>query len=159
MALGFWAAVCCLLMVVCVFLELLTPSMGGFTFGALAMAGGSIYLGFQQSEIFGYLMIGTNLLLFPLALWLGLHFMKRSPLLHRLELKAGSQDSPDALPLTRLAGQQGRALTPLRPGGTALIGTERVDVVTEGKFVEANTPIKVIHVEGSRVVVEAAKEA
>jgi len=150
----FWACVCCLLMVLCVFLELLTPSMGGFTLGALAMAGVSIYIGFRHSPSFGYLMIAANLALFPLAIWLGVHFMKRSPLVQKQELQAGSQDAPDAPPLTRLTGQQGRALTPLRPGGTALIGTERIDVVTEGKFVEANTPVKVIHVEGGRVVVE-----
>jgi len=114
------------MMVLCVFLELLTPSMGGFTLGALTMAGGSIYLGFRHSAAFGYLMIAANLALFPLAIWLGVHFMKRSPLVHQQELQAGNQDAPDARPLTRLTGQQGRALTPLRPGGAVLIGTERI---------------------------------
>jgi membrane-bound serine protease (ClpP class) len=142
------------MMVLCVFLELLTPSMGAFTFAALGMAGASIYVAFRHSASFGYLMIAANLALFPLSIWLGIHFMKRSPLVQRQELQAGSQDAPDARPLTRLTGQQGRALTPLRPGGTVLIGNERVDVVTEGKFVEANTLVKVIHIEGSRVVVE-----
>ncbi|MGD0091599.1 MAG: NfeD family protein, partial [Planctomycetota bacterium] len=140
----FWAWVCCLLMVVCVLLELLTPSMGGFTFAALGMAGGSIYLGFRSSEFLGYLMIAANLALFPLSLWLGVHLMRRSPLKNKQELNAGSQSSPDAPPLTRLAGQQGRALTPLRPGGAVLIGNERIDAITEGKFVEADTLVKVI---------------
>ena len=159
MNMRFWAWICCLLMVVCVFLELLTPSMGGFTLAALAMAGVSVYLGFRSSEFLGYLMIAANLALFPLALWLGIHFMKRSPLIHQQELQAGSQSSPDAPPLTRLAGQKGRALTPLRPGGAVLIGNERIDAITEGKFVEADTLVKVIHIEGSRVVVEPADEA
>jgi len=158
MDIRFWSFACCVMMVLCVFLELLTPSMGGFTLGALAMAGGSIYIGFRHSASFGYLMIAANLALFPVSIWLGVHFMKRSPLIHQQELQAGSQDSPDAPPLTRLVGQQGRALTPLRPGGTVLIGNERIDAITEGKFVEANTLVKVIHVEGSRVVVEPIGE-
>lgn len=159
MDIRFWASVCCLLMAICVFLELLTPSMGGFTFGALALAGASIYFGFRHSEPFGYLMVAANLAVFPLALWMGIKLMKRSPLVHNQALESGSQSAPDAPPLTRLAGQKGRALTPLRPGGAALIGDERVDVVTEGKFVEADTPITVIHIEGNRVVVEPSREA
>jgi membrane-bound serine protease (ClpP class) len=133
--------------------------MGGFTFGALSMAGASIYFGFRHSETFGFLMTAANLVLFPLSLWAGIHFMKRSPLIHNQELQSGSQSSPDALPLTRLLGQKGKAITPLSPGGAALIGSERVDVVTEGKFVEPNTPVKVIQVEGHRVVVEPIAEA
>jgi membrane-bound serine protease (ClpP class) len=158
MDMRFWALVCSLLMVVAVFLELLTPSMGGFTVAALALAGGSIYLGFHHTETFGYLMVAANLALFPLGLWLGIYFMKRSPLIHRDHVGSATEDSPEARPLTRLVGQQGRSLTPLSPGGAAMIGNERIDVVTEGKFVEADTPLKVLKVEGSRVVVEACAE-
>lgn len=52
-----------------------------------------------------------------------------------------------------LIGMEGVALTALRPSGVAMIGKERVDVVTEGNFIQANTPIKVVKVEGVRVVV------
>lgn len=57
--------------------------------------------------------------------------------------------------LETLIGAQGVALTPLRPAGTAQINDRRVDVVTEGDFIDAQTPIVVIHVEGVRVVVKA----
>lgn len=52
-----------------------------------------------------------------------------------------------------LLGLEGTSLTPLRPAGTAVIGTERIDVVTEGGFIKADTLVKVIKVEGTRVVV------
>lgn len=52
-----------------------------------------------------------------------------------------------------LLGQTGRALTHLRPSGTALIGGKRVDVVTEGSLIERDTPVRVVAVEGMRVVV------
>jgi len=43
----------------------------------------------------------------------------------------------------------------LRPSGTAVINGKRIDVVTEGPFVERGSPIKVVEVEGARVVVRA----
>ncbi|AUG57364.1 NfeD family protein [Acetivibrio saccincola] len=52
-----------------------------------------------------------------------------------------------------LLGKTGKAVTTLRPAGTALIDGKRVDVVTDGEFIANNTEIKVIQVEGSRIVV------
>ena len=55
----------------------------------------------------------------------------------------------------QLLHQEGKALTTLRPSGTALINGKRVDVVTEGVLLERGTPLRVIAVEGLRVVVRA----
>jgi membrane-bound serine protease (ClpP class) len=52
-----------------------------------------------------------------------------------------------------LLHQTGEAYTQLRPSGTAIIHGKRVDVVTEGGLIEKGTPIKVIGIEGLRVVV------
>ena len=57
--------------------------------------------------------------------------------------------------LVDLVGKSGKALTPLRPAGAAMIGGHRVDIVTQGEFVPAETEIEVIFVEGSRVVVRS----
>lgn len=57
--------------------------------------------------------------------------------------------------LEDLVGKSGKTLTPLRPAGAALIGGHRVDIVTQGEFVPAETEIEVIFVEGSRVVVRS----
>lgn len=54
-----------------------------------------------------------------------------------------------------LLNQIGTAFTSLRPSGTALINGKRVDVVTEGTLIEKGTPIKVVAIEGLRVVVRA----
>ncbi len=52
-----------------------------------------------------------------------------------------------------LLHQTGTTVSPLRPSGMALIGGRRVDVVTEGAMVDKGTPIKVVALEGLRVVV------
>ena len=49
--------------------------------------------------------------------------------------------------------QTGSTYTDLRPSGKAVIGEDRVDVVTEGAFIEKDRPVKVVAVEGKRVVV------
>jgi membrane-bound ClpP family serine protease len=55
-----------------------------------------------------------------------------------------------------LIGKTGVAQSNLRPSGLALIGGKRVDVVTEGPMIERGTPVKVVAVEGMRVVVRSA---
>lgn len=58
-------------------------------------------------------------------------------------------------------GRVGTALTQLRPAGTAEFQGERMDVVTEGGFIKSGSPVKVIAVEGVRIVVreEGGKKA
>ena len=52
-----------------------------------------------------------------------------------------------------LLDQTGHAHTSLRPSGTAIIDGKRVDVVSEGSLIEKGSPIKVVAIEGLRVVV------
>lgn len=52
-----------------------------------------------------------------------------------------------------LLGATGEALSNLRPSGMAIINGKRVDVVTEGPLIERGAPVKVVAIEGLRVVV------
>jgi membrane-bound serine protease (ClpP class) len=54
-----------------------------------------------------------------------------------------------------LLDKSGTALTTLRPSGTALIEGQRIDVVTDGSMIERGASVKVVAVEGARVVVRA----
>ena len=58
-----------------------------------------------------------------------------------------------------LLGKIGTALTPLRPAGIAYIDDERVDVVTEGSFIDQDSDVIVVKVEGSRIVVRERKKS
>src|SRR5690606_19278780 len=58
-----------------------------------------------------------------------------------------------------LIGQEGVALTDLRPAGTASIANERIDVVSEGPWIPAGTQIKVIRSEGYRHIVTPVANA
>ena len=56
-----------------------------------------------------------------------------------------------------LLGRSGVALTALRPSGTAIIDDERVDVVSQGDFVDRGSPVRVVGVAGSRVEVRGVE--
>jgi membrane-bound serine protease (ClpP class) len=59
-----------------------------------------------------------------------------------------------AAPRADLVGKDGVALTDLRPAGTATIAGERVDVVTEGEYLNQGTAVRVVRSEGYRLVVQ-----
>jgi membrane-bound serine protease (ClpP class) len=50
-------------------------------------------------------------------------------------------------------GRDGTALSPLRPAGIADIDGHRVDVVSDGEFINAASSIRVVRVDGNRIVV------
>ncbi len=73
---------------------------------------------------------------------------------------AGTQ-GPDyvaSLDHRQLLGASGTALSFLRPAGVATFNGVRADVLTEGDFVPAGTPVRVTRVEGARIFVRALSE-
>jgi membrane-bound serine protease (ClpP class) len=57
-----------------------------------------------------------------------------------------------------LLGASGVAVSFLRPAGIAAFGDVREDVLTEGEFVPAGTPVRVTRVEGARIFVRPVEE-
>lgn len=57
--------------------------------------------------------------------------------------------------LKRLTGKEGIAITPLRPSGIVEVNGKKLNALTRGEYVNSNTKIKIISVEGNKIVVEA----
>lgn len=57
-----------------------------------------------------------------------------------------------------LVGKFAVTMTPLRPSGTIRIDNERIDAVSDGSFIGKDKYVKIIKVEGSRIVVREAVE-
>lgn len=95
---------------------------------------------------------GGILLLFTL----GKHLPKNTRLnflVLKDTLAASEETAEEGEKTSALIGKIGVALTPLRPSGTAKIEEKRVDVTTEGDFIEAGKAIKVIQIKGLQVIV------
>jgi membrane-bound serine protease (ClpP class) len=86
-----------------------------------------------------------------------LRFLPRLPFGRRLVLETGMQadlgyvSTPDRD--RHWLGRSGTAVSPLRPAGIAEMDGVRVDVVSDGGFIEAGTPVEVTRVDGNRIVV------
>ena len=50
------------------------------------------------------------------------------------------------------------AVTPLRPAGIIEIADRRIDAVSDGAFIDSGSRVRVLTVEGSRVVVERVED-
>lgn len=90
-------------------------------------------------------------------------FLPRLPIGRRLILDtglaagAGYRSEPERD--RRWLGHQGVTVSALRPSGIAQLDGERVDVVADGMFLEPDTPIEVIRVDGNRIVVRPSGDA
>ena len=58
---------------------------------------------------------------------------------------------------SHLVGKEGVCITDLRPSGTVFIDDRRYDVVADNEYINHNSKIKVIRVEGMRIVVAEIK--
>jgi membrane-bound ClpP family serine protease len=74
---------------------------------------------------------------------------------------AGPSFSPRTVdsPISLSVGANGVALSILRPSGNARFGDAIVDVITRGEFIEPASPVRVLAIEGSRIVVARGAEA
>ena len=141
--------------VLLIFAELLLP--GGIigSLGGIVMIAGlvGIYMnyGFAYGTVASLITIFATLTLF--FLWF--KFFPRTKAGKRLLAENDAQEWRSYDPeYEKLLGQSGKAQTILRPSGKVMINGEKYDVVTQGEILEAGTPVKVIEVEGNRIVVE-----
>lgn len=99
-----------------------------------------------------------SLLFALLATALLLRFLPRLPIARKLVLNTGL-DAAEGYASTppsdmRWLAKRGQALSTLRPSGIALLDGERVDVVSEGEFIDAGKDVEVVRVDGNRIVVK-----
>jgi membrane-bound serine protease (ClpP class) len=99
--------------------------------------------------------IATAIVLTVIAFTITVRAVPQNAWAHRLALVAAQGPEYVASADYRdLRGRTGTAVSYLRPAGIASIGGRRVDVLTEGEFIAAGTPVRVVRVEGARVFVE-----
>ena len=88
-----------------------------------------------------------------------LRILPRTPLYKKLILATvenTKQGFTSAETFADIVGAHGIALSDLHPAGKAEINGRRLDVVTEGGFIEKETPVVVTEVHGSKIVVREA---
>lgn len=109
------------------------------------------------------LRMSASIVLGVIAFWILAKLFPKTSLFTKL-VHVGSAssdagfDGTDEKKNQPLVGKVGVAKSVLRPSGIAVIDGKRVDVVTQGAFIEAGTKIRVKEVKGVRIVVLPIKD-
>ena len=117
--------------------------------GLLALGAGAVAAWTELGPFWGGITAGGSILAAIIMLiWLPKSRAGRQMVLEHDQGEATSQEDRSAL-----VGRRGVTVTPLRPIGRARFGTEEVDVMTEGEYIDNHREVEVMSVEGPRVVV------
>lgn len=152
-----WLLVLSLIILGFIFLLVELLIIPGFGFmgvlGLLCLAGGCYIAWTELSLAVGIATLIGSLLIIVLFLRLFPKSIMWKKLRLESKMSKGGGFQAGTKELEELIDKKGLSITPLRPSGTALIMGRRVDVVTEGVFLQKDTPIKVVKVEGNKVIV------
>jgi membrane-bound serine protease (ClpP class) len=141
--------------IVLIYIELFVP---GGIFGVMGICAfaASIILAFVRYDEMGFVIALGEIAAAVILLMVGLKRFPRSYVGKRiilgrsLDKKLGYIGTDS---FEELLGREGVSLTSLRPSGVALVDKRRLDVVSDGGFIEKGKRLKVVRVEGNRVVV------
>ncbi|MPZ44116.1 MAG: nodulation protein NfeD [Betaproteobacteria bacterium] len=131
--------------------------------GILAVIGGLVLSMLGAGDAPRFILLTAARVVFALIFALVgslllLRYLPRLPFGRQLVLQAGLHTGSGYVSTPagdlRWQGRSGRASSALRPAGIADFDGERVDVVSEGGFVDAGEPIEVMRVDGNRIVVK-----
>ena len=140
-------------------IEIFVPGGVIGVLGALALVG-AIIAGFVAFPSAGIFIAVGILLLVGLVMLLWIRIFPNTSVGRQMTVSKNLSDAKAAQTgLADLIGKTGDAVTELRPAGFAMFDGQRVDVVTRGDMVERGTPVKVVAVEGNRVVVSKISAA
>ena len=136
------------------FLEILIPSFGILGLIAFGLFAWSLYLIFTNiSDTAGMVILILDIFLVPVFVFVWMKILANSPMTLKKELNKEQGVVSQDKNLKRYINMKGIALTDLRPAGIAQINMKRLDVLTDGEYIEANTALVVTEVSANRILV------
>ncbi len=140
--------------------ELFMPGFGLFGLLGVAAVIGSMFLAsFSTAQMLISLIIAVAVAAI-VAFVIFRYFGARLPMSKLVLTEATTSEKGYVSNVTRkeLIGMKGKTLTPLRPSGSALFGSERLDVVSEGSYIDRDRNVVIVETSGSRIVVREVTE-
>ena len=138
-------------------LEVFIPSGGLLGIVSAGFFIGGIVIAWSHSGAWGMGTLLGCLILIPILILVGFRVFPHTPFGRKMILvPPTTEPTVSSGPDRDIAvGLSGRAGTDLRPSGTAFFDDRRVSVVTAGEWITRDSAIRVVQVEGNRIVVEA----
>ena len=142
--------------------EIFIPSHGILTFLSISSFVATVVVGFLMGTTPGVVALLAVSVLTPFLIYVLIRVWPHTPVARRLILsgptgiaKAGDLAHYDP---KELVGRVGTAKTMLRPSGKMTLDGRPIDCITEGDLVPAGRKVKILVVEGARVVVRPVAE-
>lgn len=163
----FLAVLLLLLSMVLLFAEVLIPSGGLLFFGSMVALGCAVWSAWTAwwytNPIMFWSFVMGSLVLLPASVAAAIQVWPHTPMGKMMEPPTAEEVTPyveEQLRLSQLIGQIGETVTPLNPAGMVLISGERVHCFSEGLVVDRGTRVRVLAVQGNRLLVRphVAKE-
>ncbi len=150
-----WAVVIFFIGVVLLIIELTIPEFGIFGIsGLIAMFIGIILAAPSVRQ--GVFSLLISILAGIIAIPIFIKVFGKSKFMNRLVLahsETVAMGYVHTAAKNDMVGKTGLALSVLRPSGKILVDGIRTDAIAEGEFIDSGTRIKVVHVEGSKIIV------
>ncbi len=154
---SWWSIGLLIIGAILVIIEVNIPGFGAAGIGgviltsiAIVMSGETLKMGIL-TMILSWVIVGLSLFI---VFKYGLSKGPFSKIILKSDQEADKFISYNAKEVNSLLGKEGIAKSMLRPCGAALIDDKVVDVQTLGEFIKEGSKIKVIKVEGNKIIVE-----
>lgn len=122
--------------------------------GSIIMAGGNpMYM--ATSVLIALAIATVGMVIIIKFFGKKLHLLNRMVLMDATDTDSGYVSNINRV---ELIGRVGETSTPLRPAGTIELDGERIDVVSEGSYIDRGKSVIIVKVEGSRIVVRESEE-
>ena len=163
---GWWLVLAVLLFLACAALliaEVFIPSGGILSILSMSCLMAGLVIFFKHNTTMGIVGITVALVMIPAVLITAYRFLPNSKFGKKVFLAPPKREKGDAIPdtdkLKNMLGAVGSVITPLRPVGMANFNGNRIECVSESGFIENESNVKVIKVEGSQLTVRVVDEA
>ena len=154
-----WALFFFLAGMVLILAEFVLPGgvCGGVGVVMLIAAG---FVGIHEFPEHAFFIILTEVVAAGLCIIVGFYVIARTGVARALKLQLSQRKEDGYVNMesdTSLLGAEGVVKTALRPSGTILVGDRRLDAVSNSTFIEKGLKVRVVEVNGNRIVVEEAE--
>ncbi|HOK09035.1 MAG TPA: NfeD family protein [Candidatus Hydrogenedens sp.] len=154
-----WAILLFLGGVILILAEFIVPGGICGTFGIIMLLGSTAIGGYYYPDYLIFIIV-VEFLGFVGSLAGGFYLLTKTSAGEKLVISESQTVDKGYIGIQfdpSLVGKTGKVISPLRPAGIIEVDGKRVDAVSSGMFIEAGHEVKIIDIQGPRIVVEECR--
>ena len=144
-----------LLGIIFIFLEVfIIPGTTVFGIAGTIISGIAIYFGYTLVNTnFGHLIVFLGFLVFIILFYFGRKYMDKGTMTLSKELKG----KVNLFEAKVKVGDKGTAYTVIKPNGKAFFNNEKIEVFSNGKYIEKGVKIEIIKIINNKIIIKPLK--